>query len=104
MSNCSHELAGGIARKLSVGVEGDDKPNARQNGSVADYLGKAVSGPPAQQGIELGQFAPLAFITHPQGFGFVPAAGPVEQKEDVGPVGLVLGIERFDACPRKPKQ
>ena len=41
MSHRSHELAGGIARKLGVGIEGDDKFDGRQNRSVADDLGKA---------------------------------------------------------------
>jgi len=28
----------------------------------------------------------------------------VEQKEDAGPIGLVFGIEHFDASPGQPKQ
>ena len=104
MSHRSDELAGGIARQLRVGVEGDDKLDGRQDRSVADDLGKAFAGPAAEQGVELRQLAPLAFVTHPQAFDRVPAARPMEQEEDVRPVGLVFGVEHFDACPRPPEQ
>ena len=43
MSHRARELAGGIARKLRVGVEGDDKFDGRQNGSVSDDLGKTIT-------------------------------------------------------------
>jgi hypothetical protein len=42
MTQRSGELAARIARKLRVGVEGDDKFDGRQNQSVADDLGKAA--------------------------------------------------------------
>src|ERR1039458_3116806 len=53
VSHRSCQMAGGFARKLRVGVEGDNKLHAQQNSSVADDLGKTVPGPAAQQGIEL---------------------------------------------------
>jgi len=78
--------------------------NGRQNQSVADNLGKTFLGPAAEQGIELSQFASLALITHPQAFGLFQRRGPVEQKKDAGPVGLIFRIEHFDACLREPNQ
>src|ERR1019366_6423273 len=104
MSYCSYELASGIARQLGVGVERDDEFDGRQNGGVADNLRKTSFRLATQQSVQLSQFAPLAFIPHPETFELVPAARPVEQIKDVGPVGLVFDDQEFDACPHALNQ
>jgi hypothetical protein len=38
MSHRAHQVTGGIARKLRVRVQGDDKSNFRQQRSIADYF------------------------------------------------------------------
>ena len=47
----SGKLPGGLARKLRIGVEGDDKFDGGQNGSVPDDLGKAGPGSAPEQSV-----------------------------------------------------
>ena len=47
---------------------------------------EGVSGPAAQQRVQVGKLAALALVTHPDLFLGVPPARAVEQKEDVVPV------------------
>ena len=98
------ELPGGIARKLGVGVQRDDILDRRQDGRLPHDLGKAFARTAAEQGVELRELSPLAFVTHPQAFSGVPAARAVKQEEEVLSVGGIFPVQHLDAGPRPLKQ
>ena len=98
------ELAGGIARQLGVGVERDDILDGRQDGRLPHDLGKAFARTAAQEGVELRELSPLAFVTHPHAFSGVPAARAVKQEKEVLSVGAIFAVQHLDPGPRPLQQ
>ncbi len=103
MSHRPDHFARRIERQLRVGVEGNDIAHLGQHGRVADDLGEPIARA-AQQGVELRQLAALALVRHPYAFARIPAARPMKEVENVGPMVLVLFVEAFDALAGRPHQ
>ena len=97
MGHGAHQSSGGVTRQLGVGIERDDIFDQGEDGGVADDFGKALAATAAQQGIEVRELPPLAFVTHPAVFAGVPAAWAVKQEEPVVVGGLVLAVEHSDS-------
>jgi hypothetical protein len=104
MSHVTDKCAGCVAGQLRVGVQGDDVPDRRQDRGISDTIRECSLLPSPQQGIELFQFAALAFISHPHPFAGVPHPGPVKQIEDARPVLAVGLVEGLDSRARAREQ
>src|SRR6185437_13497382 len=73
---------GGTARHAGIGVEGEDKTNARRRRGRTLARGQERGiGCAAQQAVELVQLAALAFPSHPAALARVPDAAAVEEQE-----------------------
>jgi len=92
MGHGSDQFPGGIAWQLGIGVQRDDVLDEGENVDAADNFRKASHGPPPQQGVELGEFAAFAFVTHPQTFAGVPAPRAVEQEKQILGGGPIFGV------------
>jgi hypothetical protein len=91
------QLPRGVARKLRVRVQRDDVLNVRQQRKVARDVRKTFRAPTAQTTIQGGEFATLAFVSHPDALLFVPQTWPVKEVENAGPIALVFLVERLNA-------
>ena len=99
MRHGAGQTAGGIAGQLGIGVESDDIFDGREDGGLTGDLTKALPGTSAQEIIEFREFAPLAFIAHPDAFAFVPPARPVKQEKQRRAVSGILPVQLFDPLP-----
>ena len=85
-----------IARQLGVGVERDDILDLAQRADVARDSLEGAGIAAAQQCIEVVELAALAFPTHPEAVGFVPAARPVQQEEPAAMLRVIAPIQCID--------
>ena len=88
-------------RQLRVRVERDDVTNRRQDGEVAVADDEARGRAAAQELVELGELAALAFPAHPPPLTAVPPPLAMEQVE---PVGSVPRVQLIDPAGRRVDQ
>ena len=77
------KLPGSVARQLRIRVERNDVFHLHQYRRLTDNARKTFARTTAQKCIQLGEFASLAFVTHPDPLGSVPAARAMKQEESV---------------------
>ena len=107
MRHGSHQFACNVARELRVRVQGDDVLDVQKAGCIAydarePFAGRIV-GVAAQQGIQVGQLAALAFVAHPDTRLRIPAARTVKEKKQARSPAIFF-VQRLDACLRQLQQ
>src|SRR5580698_6273139 len=80
VSHGPYHAVGRSTRKLSIGIEREDKSNFWQHGEVANLDWEAVL-LGSQQLVQIQQLATLAFPTHPSVFATIKSAMAMQQKE-----------------------
>ena len=81
MGHLANHLPHRSAQQPGIGVQGDDIADiVRQR--AADHVKTGIRSP-AQQLVQFGQFAALAFPSHPHAFRRIPQAAAMQEKEPV---------------------
>jgi hypothetical protein len=103
MSEVSDQCACRVAGQLRVGIQGDDVLDRTEYGRITDSIRECCLLASPQQSIELLQLSPLALISHPHPFVWIPHARSMKQIEDVRTVFAVGLVERLNTCARAGK-
>ena len=90
------EPSAGFERKLGIGIQGDDVSNRMKKVDLTVADNEAGVRRAAQEPIEFGQLATLAFPAHPESFAGIPAALAVKIEK---PLPAVSRIQLVDALP-----
>ncbi len=97
VSQCAGQETGCPAGQLSVGVQGDHKLDPGQALETTGNRAEPLAPLAAEEGVELGQFAALAFPAHPDAFPRIPQPRSMKKEEAVRLVGWVLAVEGLDS-------
>ncbi len=95
MSDCPHQFVRGIARQLRIRVQRDHVLDVSQQGQISSLHGEIVMRPEKQL-VEIQQLSALALPGHPNAFGFVVRAMPVEEEERAFALSRIFCIQRLD--------
>ena len=91
-------FASSVARQLGIRVERDHVRHSNQLIYVAGRLRKTI-GSTSQGSIQVRELAPLAFVSHPHTFRFIPFPIAMQQEERVFSSARIEAIESLNSLP-----